>query len=282
MKKIGQFFFTFLPFLLALGLQFLVMFFMMGISGLTEFASSSHANSEGFVQSIDRLTELWSALPFNTCIMIFFSLSCTVVFGLWYYMRYDGNYLPRLKSTFHPLTFLGILMLVPGLQYLSTYIVSFVSMLFPSWLDAYMKLMESAGMDAPLTVEMFLYSVLLAPVSEELIFRGVTMRQAKKYFSFWAANLFQAILFGIFHMNMIQGIYAFCLGLFLGYTCEKGKSIYHSILFHMLFNFWGTVLSGCFTIEETTFSILFWFFFAISMSFGGLAVFRAGAKRLPA
>ena len=45
-------------------------------------------------------------------------------------------------------------------------------------------------------------------------------------------------------MNMIQGIYAFCLGLVLGYVCNRGGSIYYSLLLHMLFNFWGTVLSG--------------------------------------
>lgn len=34
----------------------------------------------------------------------------------------------------------------------------------------------------------------------------------------------QAVLFGIFHMNWIQGIYAFVLGLVLGWICEKEEA----------------------------------------------------------
>ena len=68
------------------------------------------------------------------------------------------------------------------------------------------------------------------------------MRLVRRALPFWAANLMQAVLFGIFHMNWIQGIYAFVLGLVLGWICEKGGSIYFSMFFHILFNFWGTII----------------------------------------
>ena len=55
----------------------------------------------------------------------------------------------------------------------------------------------------------------------------------------------QAALFGLFHLNWIQGIYAFALGIVLGYVCERGGSIYYSMGLHLLFNLWGT-LSGFF------------------------------------
>lgn len=278
MKRFGQFCFTFLPLLLCIGLQYLVMIFAMGISGLIRFTAAP--SGEGLMEIYSSLVDLWTNTTFNTWIMIFFSLSCIVIYGLWYYMRYDAVYLPQVKKTFHPLMFAGILLLVPGLQYLSSYIVSGVSALVPAWLEQYMKLLESAGMTSSLTVSMFFYSVLLAPISEELIYRGVTMHHAKKFLPFWAANIFQAVLFGIFHMNMIQGIYAFCLGLFLGYVCEKGGNLYHSILLHMLFNFWGTVLSGYFTIQDNLISIAFWFIFAIAATTSGILVFRQGSIKL--
>ena len=37
-------------------------------------------------------------------------------------------------------------------------------------------------------------------------------------------------------------VYAFVLGLVLGWICEKGGSIYFSMFFHILFNFWGTII----------------------------------------
>lgn len=277
MKKVGSFFFALVPFFLVLVVQLLVSCFMMGISFMTEFTWYTATGSDTYYTIADNLQNLWSTTRFNTYLMVIYAVMTIAIFGLWYYIKYDGCYLPKLQTTFHPISLVGILMLVPGMQYLSTYIVSLTATLFPDWLKIYEELLETAGLDgSSLTFGMFLYSVILAPFSEELIFRGVTMRQAKKALPFWAANLMQAILFGVFHMNMIQGIYAFCLGLILGYVCEKGGSIYYSILLHMLFNFWGAVLSQFLTIGESTFSVLFWFFFAIIMTIGGLFVFRFG------
>ena len=42
------------------------------------------------------------------------------------------------------------------------------------------------------------------------------------------------------HMNIIQGIYAAFLGLFLGYVCEESGTIAAAILFHAVFNLCGT------------------------------------------
>lgn len=44
-------------------------------------------------------------------------------------------------------------------------------------------------------------------------------------------------------MNMIQGIYAFGLGIVLGLVCEKSGCIWYSIALHIGFNFWGTFVS---------------------------------------
>lgn len=281
MKKVGQFFFALIPSLLVVGLQFLASFFTMGISMLLEGAWYSITGVADVFQILDDLTYFWMTEQFNTYIMVVYAITTIAIFGLWYYMKYDGNYLPKLRTTFHPMSIIGVIMLMPGMQYLSSYIVALTATLFPKALEVYEELLESSGFDTSITLGLFLYSVILAPFSEELIFRGVTMRQLKKCLPFWVANIVQGILFGIFHMNLIQGVYACCLGLILGYICEKGGSIYYSILLHMLFNFWGTVLSEYFTIGDSDFSVLFWFLFATVMTVGGLFVFRGGIRRLP-
>ncbi len=120
-------------------------------------------------------------------------------------------------------------MLMPGTQYLTTYIMSFVASLFPHWMDAYESLLEMAGLDDQISILMVICSVIFAPFCEELVFRGVTMHQAKKC-AFLGSQSAAGAAFGIFHMNMIQGIYAFCLGLVLGYVCNRGGSIYYSLL----------------------------------------------------
>lgn len=279
MKKAGSFFFTFVPVLLALGLQFAAMFLAMGISWLIESLWYSSSKKVSFSEVYTDLTVLWSNHRFNTGIMILFSAACIAIFGLWYYSRYEGDFLPNPRTVFHPASILGIILLAPAAQYLSSYLVSFISVLFPSWLEAYQKLLENAGLDGKIGIAMLCYSVFLAPVSEELIFRGVTMRQAKKTLPFWAANIFQAFLFGAFHMNMMQGIYAFCLGLLLGYICEKSGSIYNSIFLHFLFNLLGTVLSGFLNIGNSTFAFVACFFVSLFLGISGFFLFRFGTVR---
>lgn len=280
MKKIGSFFFTFIPFLLALAFQYLAMFFVMGVTLFYEHIRYIFSSNRIYADLWNKTLDLWSTTRVNTLIMIVFSLLCIGAFGFWYHAGYNGIYLIHPRKVFHPLSIVGIILLVPGTQCLSTYLVSFTASLFPQWMKAYEKLMESTGINSGLTVSMFFYSILLAPIGEELLFRGVTMHQAKRVFPFWAANIMQALLFGLFHMNMIQGIYAFFLGMVLGYICEKGGSIYQSILFHMMFNFWGTIISGILPTGNSTLFFVLYFATGVICTFSGLILFRFGTNRL--
>ena len=68
------------------------------------------------------------------------------------------------------------------------------------------------------TYLIFVYTMLLAPVAEEMVFRGVIFDAAKSGFSFAAANCFQAVCFGLYHGNIVQFVYAFIIGMVLGYV----------------------------------------------------------------
>jgi membrane protease YdiL (CAAX protease family) len=62
------------------------------------------------------------------------------------------------------------------------------------------------------------------------------MKKLGRILPFTAANIIQAAVFGIYHLNVIQGAYAFLLGMILGYVANKYKSITASILLHMAVN----------------------------------------------
>lgn len=266
-----------LPCLLGIGLQFVINFYFILLSAIFVFLAMPNSSSN---RKLDYLTRLWTNMDFNTMIMLSFSITCAAIFGLWYYKSCGGEFQPNLKKTFHPLQIAGIICLVPGTQFMSSILVSLISLVFPSWLEAYETLIENAGLTNNVSTAMMLYSVCLAPISEELIFRGVTMRIARRAFPFWIANIIQAVLFGVFHMNMMQACYAFALGLFLGYICEYGGTIYHAILFHFLFNLWGTTASEWLASANpalTNFFILFGTTFGLGM---GLKLFHKGTKQL--
>ena len=129
MKKIGYFFSGFLPILTTTAAQILASFFMFGIAALFLCPASQ---STGF--DADTIETLLTNTEFNACIMLIYTVTCIVFMGIWYYRSCGGNYLPKPSLTFHPLQFLSIILLIPGMQFFSGYLTSAVSLLFPNWL----------------------------------------------------------------------------------------------------------------------------------------------------
>lgn len=81
---------------------------------------------------------------------------------------------------------------------------------------------------------MFLYGGILAPVTEEILFRGLIQRRLLPYGKRFAI-LGSAFTFGMFHGNILQTPYAFLCGLVLGYVASE-YSIAWSMLLHMINN----------------------------------------------
>ena len=79
-----------------------------------------------------------------------------------------------------------------------------------------MDILESVSGQSD-TFSMFLYASILAPISEELIFRGYILQTLRPYGKKFAI-VFSAFLFGIFHGNLLQTPYSFLMGLALGYV----------------------------------------------------------------
>lgn len=277
MKKFKTLLFSSVPLWLSIGVQFIVSYYMLMIATGFLFADDPTLALDPNA-STNALIDLTSNVNFLALISIVFSVCCIFLFGMWYYSRCGGEFRINLKKDVHPLEIAGILCLVPGTQFLSNLLTAVIAVIFPSWLEAYEELIESAGMTGDIPLMMILYSVLLAPISEELIFRGVIFKIAKRAFPFWIANIIQAFLFGAFHQNMLQGCYTFVLGLFLGYICEKG-SIYHVIFFHLLFNFWGTHATDLFAnMDPMLYSSLVFIGTGVGI-IGGLCLFREGYKQ---
>lgn len=88
---------------------------------------------------------------------------------------------------------------------------------------------------------------LVAPLAEELCFRGVTLSRMSGA-KLWVAITVQAVLFGIFHLNILQGVYAALLGVFLGFLTVRFRSVIYAVIAHMAFNLY-TVLLGAVTSE---------------------------------
>lgn len=145
-----------------------------------------------------------------------------------------------------------------------------IAEIFPQAFGSYNQIMGSLT-DSSVFITV-LYVLLAGPAAEELIFRGAILDRFYLAFPFWAANFLQALLFGVYHMNFIQGMYAFCLGMVLGFVRHVSGSILVPIFIHILFNT-TSYLTGCIFSEED--SLQTWMLFALlcigfALLFGGL------------
>lgn len=77
----------------------------------------------------------------------------------------------------------------------------------------------------------FISVVILAPIFEELIFRGTILQVLSKYNKVFAI-LVTSLLFGLLHLNMTQAVPAFFMSLILCYMCLKTDSLLVTILAH--------------------------------------------------
>lgn len=93
-----------------------------------------------------------------------------------------------------------------------------------------------------ITIITIIFEVIIAPISDELIFRGVMLDISKKHLPLLAANVLQAIAFGVYHMNLLQAIYAFILGLFMGYVMIWFDTILLPIFLHIIVNLSGNLM----------------------------------------
>lgn len=275
MKKYNSFFFSFLPFLAALSLQFFLVFPIAGVRLLGACLSHIISGTKtSLFLLMNELSAFFSSQNFSEIYSNVFALCGIVVFGFWYAKQFHGFAEPSVSKTAPAKLLLEIACLVPLLQILTSLITGFVASLFPQWLAEYQKLMNLAGFDNSPSLLLILYAVFFGPIEEELVFRGVTLSSAKRALPFWAANLMQAVLFGIFHMNMIQGIYAFCIALFFGYVCEKSGSIFFSIFLHILFNAWGTFVPTYNLLPSEPFSYGLYCLAAVLLGIFSFSLFR--------
>ncbi|MDR1674032.1 MAG: CPBP family intramembrane metalloprotease [Oscillospiraceae bacterium] len=91
-------------------------------------------------------------------------------------------------------------------------------------------------------VFVFISVAVLAPVFEELLFRGVLLNRTLKYGG-WLAVFMSGLMFAMFHMNYSQLLYAFVLGVVFGYIALKTKSILPVIFAHFFVNLFGALQS---------------------------------------
>jgi membrane protease YdiL (CAAX protease family) len=127
-----------------------------------------------------------------------------------------------------------VLLLVPGVMALDEALINGLQAMFPlsKWEEQAFEGMVSGGLGAVVA------TCVLAPVLEEMLFRGVLLRAFLMQHPRWAAISYSALFFGVAHLNIYQFALAFLLGLLLGWLFERSRSLIPCIALHAALNGW--------------------------------------------
>lgn len=169
------------------------------------------------------------------------------VFLLWYYFAFieqqgAGRFVEAQTKKLSPVCFVWLVPLTFAVEHAASLLMGIIAVIAPSAMNNYAELVETSGLNeySPMWVAA---TLILPPLVEETIFRGLILQYLKRAGAcFIVANLIQSVLFGIFHMNLVQGIYTAAFGFLLGYLTWRYQSLLVPMAMHALFNFFGTVV----------------------------------------
>ena len=80
---------------------------------------------------------------------------------------------------------------------------------------------------------------VLAPLAEEVVFRGAILNALLKIFPkkyYWVSILVSALMFGAVHGNLVQFVFAFSVGILLGWMYYRTNSIIPGVVLHWINN----------------------------------------------
>lgn len=109
------------------------------------------------------------------------------------------------------------------------------------WLSGISKQSDSYGTVSssmyaiPVWIGILLY-VIISPAVEELLFRTVIFGRMKRCFPYAIAVIVSGLFFGLYHRNLVQGIYGTMMGILMCLACEYVHTIVGAYVFHAVAN----------------------------------------------
>lgn len=168
-------------------------------------------------------------------------LAYIILFYKWFQKRNTYPITGESKKRLGVADFFFLIGLGVALQFMVSALLQWILPFFPELNEAYEELYQSLVPGNNLLA--FIITGFLAPVGEELIFRGVTISLMEESLPFVWVNLIQAFLFGFYHMNLVQFLYAFAIGIVFGLVYKKYRNIKACIWVHGTINLLANIIS---------------------------------------
>lgn len=230
MKQLGK---AICYFLLFLGLQVVSSMFVSMIYGAWLGAEMS---ANGAIMDVQMITEKTAAFLGDNIVLIAFVASVLTMLFLMIFFRIRKKKLLQ-EANWNSISVKDIPYAV-GLGVALVLFISFGFSLLPeSLLESYNQF--SGMLMGELTVTSIIYTVIAAPIVEEIIFRGLILSRLRKAMPVPIAIIISSLFFALAHGQLLWMAYAFILGCVLAIVDVKTDTIATSVIVHMLFNLLG-------------------------------------------
>ncbi|MBQ8316751.1 MAG: CPBP family intramembrane metalloprotease [Lachnospiraceae bacterium] len=166
-----------------------------------------------------------------------------LLFGIWYYRAFCkekaiSDISSGLLYIKDKLLTIKTICLIVGGYFAQLFVDGILTLVEPYFTDLfanYGKMVDSITGVGSSWVMLFAV-IFVAPIGEELLFRGLIQSYGLKNFAPGVAIFLQGLIFGLYHGNIIQGIYACLMGVILGFVAYKLKSIIYPMILHISIN----------------------------------------------
>ena len=165
-------------------------------------------------------------------------LAC--VLGYCWYIKADFPKVFHLHSP-RPVAVIASVLIIFGSYLLIQVIAGIVTSLFPSLSTENSEMLVSLWDNQPLWL-LVLAVAIVPPVCEEFVFRGFLLGALEHKYKAVTAVVVTGLLFGLYHMSVLQFILIGLVGIVLTYVAWKEQCIWLSILMHALNNLTSLLL----------------------------------------
>ncbi len=215
--------------------------FVMVVSAVRVVSGSSPAELSDYL--MDRFVE-------STITVVLLAAIVTIpIYGWLYYKDTQRKKWAGWKEEWFPLREWDLLWAMIGSAALALFCNGLVNLLpLRGWEDSYEEVSEALYSGS---IWLRLAAVgFFGPAVEELTMRGLMYQRFRSMMRPPAAIFFSAVVFGLFHGNLVQGVYAFLIGIFFAWLMERTQRILVPMVGHMAANLLVVLLQDSNVLEK--------------------------------
>lgn len=148
-----------------------------------------------------------------------------------YYCCFKSTTVKSVKDSVLPITVVYLILIWTLTQGIGTYVIQYDNRISDVVIDA-----ADIGL-------YYILTLVIAPIFEEFLMRGIFYTCYKSFAGIFGASLATSFIFGLLHGTLTQGIIGFFAGIMFCFIFEATDNIWMCVLMHSLYNFLTVVLT---------------------------------------